>query len=72
MATDPAPVSAPASEARRQHAEFLSRLIDQAPIGMYVVDADFRLAQLNDQAAPVFALLRAPIGRDFEEIMHAL
>jgi PAS domain S-box-containing protein len=56
----------------RQNAELFSRLIEQAPTGMYVVDAEFRLTQVNALAAPVFGTIDPLIGRDLAEIMDIL
>ncbi len=60
------------AETLRQNAELFIRLVDQAPTGMYVVDADFRLQQVNALAAPVFAKVERLIGRDFAEVMEVL
>ena len=38
----------------RQNAELFSSLIEQAPIGTYVVDAQLRLRQINPVAMPAF------------------
>jgi len=59
-----------AEDALRQNAALFSRLVEQAPMGMYVVDAEFRLQQVNALAAPVFATVDPLIGRDFAEIMQ--
>ena len=48
-------------------------LLNQAPIGVYVVDADFRIREVNPIALPCSATFRvASIGRDFDEIIHLL
>jgi PAS domain S-box-containing protein len=60
------------SQILRQNAELFVRLVDQAPTGMYVVDADFRVQQVNALAAPVFANVDPLIGRDFAEAMEVL
>lgn len=57
----------------RQNAALFSSLIAQAPMGTYVVDAEFRVRQVNDQAMPVFASVPPPlIGRDFQDVMERL
>lgn len=56
---------------RRNEALF-STLIEQAPIGVYVVDSRFRLQQVNRQARPIFKNIRPLIGRDFSEVHHIL
>jgi len=59
-------------ESLRQNAELFVRLVDQTPTGMCVVDADFRLQQVNALAAPVFAKIDPLIGRDLTEINEVL
>jgi PAS domain S-box-containing protein len=56
----------------RQNASLFSTLIDQAPTGVYVVDAEFRLQQVNALALPVFATVKPLIGRDFAEVICTL
>ena len=57
---------------RQQGAQFKT-LLDQAPIGVYVVDADFRIREINPVALPVFgAIPGGVVGRDFEEIIRIL
>lgn len=47
-------------------------LLDQAPIGVYLIDADFRIRQVNPAARPSFVKIPDLIGRDFEEVVHIL
>jgi PAS domain S-box-containing protein len=56
---------------RRNEALF-SALIGQAPVGVYVVDAGFRLQQANSTAMESFGGIHPLIGRDFSEIFHIL
>ena len=56
----------------RQNEALFSALVDQAPNGVYVVDAQFRLQQINARALPAFENVQTPIGRDFSEVMHIL
>lgn len=56
---------------RRNEALF-SALIDQAPVGVYVLDSRFRMQQANPTALPVFENVHPLIGRDFSEIMRAV
>ncbi|PAX07982.1 PAS domain S-box protein [Sphingomonas lenta] len=61
------------AEAESRHrGEQLDTLVDQAPIGIYLVDADFRIAQVNGVAQPVFGDIPDLIGRDFGEVIHRL
>ncbi len=56
----------------RQNAILFSTLVEQAPMGTYVVDAEFRLQQVNAEAMPAFASVQPLIGRDFQEVMEIL
>jgi PAS domain S-box-containing protein len=48
-------------------------LIDQAPLGVYLVDADFKIRSVNPVARPIFGeVAGGVIGRDFAEIIHLL
>ena len=57
----------------RKHAEEIGRwqtaqfetLLNQAPLGVYLVDADFRIVQMNPVARPVFGDIPGLIGSDF-------
>ena len=56
---------------RQQRAQF-ETLLNQAPLGVYLVDADFRFIQVNPTALPVFGNIGDLIGRDFDEVTHRL
>lgn len=61
------------SEARHRLAHTsLRRLVEGSPFGVYVVDADFRLAMLSRGARKTFENVRPLIGRDFGEIVRAI
>jgi PAS domain S-box-containing protein len=48
-------------------------LLNRAPLGVYLVDADLRIQAVNPVALPVFGdLPGGVIGRDFDEIIHVL
>lgn len=48
-------------------------LLGHAPLGVYVVDADFRISAVNESARPVFGEVPGGvIGRDFDEVIHIL
>lgn len=54
-------------------AQQFQSLIDNAPLGVFLIDADFRLAQVNPIAVPVFGEIAGGIvGRDFNEIIRIL
>jgi PAS domain S-box-containing protein len=54
----------------RQNSQLLSTLIEQAPSGVYLIDAQFRMAQINPVAMPAFKHIEPLIGRDFAEILE--
>jgi PAS domain S-box-containing protein len=48
-------------------------LLNQAPLGVYLVDADFRIIEANPVALPVFAEIPGGfVGQDFDEVTHRL
>jgi PAS domain S-box-containing protein len=62
-----------AEQALRNRSEQLETLINRAPLGVYLVDADFRIAHVNPVALPVFGNIPGGIvGRDFDEVIHIL
>jgi PAS domain S-box-containing protein len=58
-----------AEDILRRNEALFSALIEQAPVGVYVVDAEWRLRQINSVALPTFAAAHPHIGQSFEEIM---
>ncbi|MDO9119278.1 MAG: CheR family methyltransferase [Nitrospira sp.] len=58
--------------ALRQNETLFSTLIEQAPVGMYVVDGQFRVQQINSRALPAFASVQPLIGRDFSDVVRIL
>ena len=59
-----------AEAAVRQNTALFSTIIDQAPGGVYVVDAQFRVAKMNAESLPFFASAAPLIGRDFDEALE--
>lgn len=48
-------------------------LLNQAPLGVYLVDSDFVIRHVNPIAAPVFGDVDGGcVGRDFDEVIHVL
>ncbi|MBV8357065.1 MAG: response regulator [Deltaproteobacteria bacterium] len=47
-------------------------LVNQAPVGIYLIDADFRIRQINPIAQLIFGDIPNLIGRDFDEVIHLL
>ena len=52
--------------AAREHA-----LLNAAPLGMYLVDSEFRMRDVNPSARQLFAHRHDLIGRDFSEILYS-
>ena len=62
-----------AEEAVRQRTAQFETLLNQAPLGVYLVDADFVISEINPVALPVFGDIPGGIlGRDVNEIMRIL
>ena len=61
-----------AERALRHRSQQFETLLNQAPLGVYLVDADFRLMQVNPLALPMFGDIPNLIGRDLDEIVHIL
>jgi PAS domain S-box-containing protein len=58
-------------ELRESHARF-ETLFDTSPVGMYLVDAQFRLRKMSAKTRAVFGGISDLIGRDFSEVVHIL
>ncbi len=58
-----------AEEGLHQNAALFSTLMEQAPMGTYVVDSRFLLQQVNAEAMPVFQSVRPLLGRNFREVL---
>jgi PAS domain S-box-containing protein len=52
--------------------EHYGALLNKAPLGMYLVDADMRIREVNSIAQAVFGDIPDLIGRDFDEVIHRL
>jgi PAS domain S-box-containing protein len=61
-----------AEEALRLQTDQYETLLKQAPVGVYVVDADFRIRDVNPTALPMFGDIPNLIGADFDAIVHRL
>ncbi len=59
-------------ESLRNHTARYETLLNNAPIGVYLIDADFRVQQVNPLALPAFGDIPDLIGRDFDELIHIL
>jgi PAS domain S-box-containing protein len=58
--------------ALRQRSSQFETLVRQAPIGIVVVDSQFRIQQVNPVALPVFGDIPNLIGSDHREVMRKL
>jgi PAS domain S-box-containing protein len=61
-----------AEEALRRRTAQFETLLNEAPLGVYLVDADFRLREMNPNALAVFGDIPDLIGRDFDEVIHLM
>ena len=62
-----------AQELTRQHMAQVEALLNQAPIGVYLIDFDFRIRHVNPAAEGTFGEIPGGVaGRDFDEIIHML
>jgi hypothetical protein len=52
--------------------ELVGLLIDQAPIGVVLLDGELRILQVNPVARPTFAPIQDLVGRDLSELLHEL
>jgi PAS domain S-box-containing protein len=50
----------------------LKTLFDEMPLGVYLIDSDFRIRAVNPTALPVFGQIPNLIGRDYEEVIHII
>jgi PAS domain S-box-containing protein len=61
---------AQAEDTVRQRTVQFETLLNAAPLGVYLVDADFRIRQMNPTALRVFGDIPDLIDRDFDEVIH--
>ena len=66
------PLSTRMEEELRHRSEQLHALLEEAPLAVVLLDADFRIAQVNPAARPSFGDVGDLIGRDYGEVLHAL
>ncbi len=57
-------------QAFRQRTEQFETLLVEAPLGVYLVDADFRLREINPTAWPAFGEIPDLVGRDLGEVLR--
>src|SRR4029079_12193120 len=56
-----------AEEARTQ----FETLLNEAPLGVFLIDEHFRIAAVNPIALPMIGESTDLVGRDFESVVHA-
>jgi PAS domain S-box-containing protein len=61
-----------AERAIRERTVQFEILLNEAPLGVYLVDDEFRIRAVNPTARPVFGDIPDLIGRDFGEVIHTL
>jgi PAS domain S-box-containing protein len=61
-----------AGEALRRRTEQFETLLNEAPLGVYLVDGDLRIRAANPLATRTFGNVRNVTGRDFDELVHIL
>jgi PAS domain S-box-containing protein len=59
-------------EALRRRTTQFETLLNEAPMGVYLVDADFTIKAVNPTALPVFGEIPDLVGRGFDEVIHIL
>jgi len=59
-------------EALRDSHSGFETLFDTSPVGMYLVDEQFRLQKMSAKTRAVFGEIKDLIGRDFSEVVHIL
>jgi len=60
-----------AGEILRQRTAQFETLLNEAPLGVYLVDADFRIREVNPTALAVYENDQDVIGRDFDELTRS-
>jgi diguanylate cyclase (GGDEF)-like protein/PAS domain S-box-containing protein len=56
----------------RYRSEQFHALVEQAPVGVYLLDSDFRIVDVNPTARPAFGDILDPIGLDYDEVVRSL
>jgi PAS domain S-box-containing protein len=61
-----------AEEALRHRAAQHETLLNQSPLGVYLIDSEFRIREVNPVATLLFGDIPNLVGRDFDEVIHIL
>ncbi|MBW3549305.1 MAG: PAS domain-containing protein, partial [Proteobacteria bacterium] len=60
------------AQALRRRTDQFATLLEQAPLGMYLMDAELRIRQINPVALRLFDGVADPVGRTIGEMLHEL
>jgi diguanylate cyclase (GGDEF)-like protein/PAS domain S-box-containing protein len=61
-----------AEDELRYRSEQFHALVQQAPVGVYLLDGDFRIVEVNPTGRPAFGDILDPIGLDYDEVVRRL
>ncbi len=61
-----------AEHALRLRTAQFQTLLNEAPLGVFLVDADLRIQEVNPTAQSTFGDIPHLLGRDFDEVMHIM
>jgi signal transduction histidine kinase/CheY-like chemotaxis protein len=61
-----------AEEALRRRTAQFETLLNEAPLTVFLVDADFRIREVNPPARAMFGDIPELIGRDLDDVVHIL
>lgn len=56
----------------RESEERFTKIVDEAPIGVYLLDSRLRIRGVNPVALPIFRNVPRLLGRDFGEVINAI
>jgi PAS domain S-box-containing protein len=65
-------VRAEAQDAVRARSAQLESLLDRAPLGVFLVDGEFRIRHVNPSARPTFGDIPGLIGLNFADVIRAI
>jgi PAS domain S-box-containing protein len=63
--------AADAERIRNSEAQ-LKSIVALSPLGVYIIDASFRIRDVNPTALPAFGSIADPVGRDFAEVLRTI
>ncbi|MEP6717270.1 MAG: PAS domain S-box protein, partial [Terriglobia bacterium] len=59
-------------EAILQRTAQFQTLLNEAPLGVYLIGGDFRIREVNPAALRIFRNIFDPVGRDFNDVLNVL